>query len=384
MSAFTAKQKSLQVVVDVLRHGRACLATLIGMLLFGWVHISTDLVSLAGINAIAPQFAGYTSLLLNIKIICTWMLIFVMIFASTPKNLAKRFLSPHILTMRKVDEKSLQNLQNRIEIHDFLSNFVQNFNFSSLSKNFVLGYLDFGSVLYRDLCVMHLVILGLPAESSHKRSTPTHAQRRFIQARHPGDLPNARGVHAFLMEHLVPGHACACLHMLQRLKKNFIVFDCFSTNFAPKSKLLLQNRVFVHSAFENFVLGHETWTIVRTPYMVALCVAMKVLIMLIIWGGPSAFHCMLGLNCDNRSSFHYNGKCLLGEQIPSLFQQMPTNEFQEPTPDNGCRYYKTDVPDIEESTAIELKKKMKIAKFDAEIIKFTSKSCIFASKSHDL
>ena len=89
--------------------------------------------------------------------------------------------------------------------------------------------------------------------------------------------------------------------------------------------------------------GHETWTIVRTPYMVALCLAMKILIMMIIWGGPSAFHCMLGLNCDNRSSFHYSRKCLFGGQIPTLFQSMDVNEFQEPTPENGCRYYKNDV-----------------------------------------
>lgn len=278
VSAFTAKQKSLQVVVDVLRHGRACLATLIGMLLFGWVHISTDLVSLAGVNLIAPQFAGYTMLLTNIKIICIWLLIFVMIFASTPKNLAKRFLSPHILTMRKVTWILVQ---------------------------FCIGITALGLLLFAvfpQSLLTNEALQHMRTEGLYKLGRPEIYQ--------------------------TPEASMHFLWSIWFLSTLALASTCFS--------------------------GHETWTIVRTPYMVALCLAMKILIMMIIWGGPSAFHCMLGLNCDNRSSFHYSGKCLFGGQIPLLFQAMDVNEFQEPTPENGCRYYKNDVPDFEEEmTAIE-------------------------------
>ena len=75
-----------------------------------------------------------------------------------------------------------------------------------------------------------------------------------------------------------------------------------------------------------------------------LAVLSKIIVVLLLWGGPSMFHCWLGINCDNDNAYHFTESCLYGPQLLKLNRHLGV-DFQMPRPNkqSRCRYAVTTI-----------------------------------------
>eukprot|EP00400_MALV-I_sp_L67-5_P000678 gene678-415_t len=75
-------------------------------------------------------------------------------------------------------------------------------------------------------------------------------------------------------------------------------------------------------------------------------VLVKALVMVLLWSGPGAFTCWVGVNCDNHSSFDWTGDCQKCGQLPTENRRMYEEraKFMNNLPDNASQTDKLKAP----------------------------------------
>lgn len=259
VSAFSTKRSDLSVVIDVLRHGKSCLAAIVGILLFGWTMLTTDFTTTILAALIAPQFGSFSSTLSIFKQLFTYTCLLSVIFSSSSTTLKKTNLSPIIFS----------------------------------SKNITWALVHFSSGI---MIVFTLLFGVLPAP------TITAADIKYQLNFGLEELGNIN------------------LYQTTEMSLLFLTISWFVATLAISTLLYVGRR----SLFA-FVI----------PTMI------YIIILTLIWGGPSHFNCFFGINCDNASSYLYNGNCIYGGQLASLQKELGSN-FMLPraTSDFQCRYYR--------------------------------------------